>query len=281
MAYTTNPHLPTVRMKVVRLVCYRGWSMRKTARHIGVEPSTISRWVKKDPTGGWRRIPTESSRPHHHPKQLNRKMVRTVIAYRQKHQRCAKVLHFLLKQDGYKISLSSIERILRRYQLVNHSKWKKWHSYPPRPLPKKPGLLVQLDTIWDGPHFKRLYVYSLLDVCSRWAYALPAERANSWRSIEFLNLAQKKAPFEFKMIQTDHGSEFSKQFTKVIEYHGIKHRHSRVRRPTDNGHVERFNRTIQEECLNRIDRSMDSWRRHVPKYINYYNTKKGSVKYFV
>ncbi|MBI4160446.1 MAG: DDE-type integrase/transposase/recombinase, partial [Candidatus Yanofskybacteria bacterium] len=38
----------------------------------------------------------------------------------------------------------------------------------------------------------------------------------------------------------DHGSEFSKWFTKVVEYSGVSHRHTRVRTPTDNGHIERF-----------------------------------------
>ena len=50
-------------MDAVRLVKYRGWSMHKVARHVGVEPSTVSRWCKGHFGTGWMRIPTRSSRP--------------------------------------------------------------------------------------------------------------------------------------------------------------------------------------------------------------------------
>ena len=70
------------------------------------------------------------------------------------------------------------------------------------------------------------------------------------------------------------GSEFSKQLTKVIGYAGINHRHSRVRTPTDNGHIERFIRTLQDECLHKIPRNIQIWKREIPEFLNYYNTKR-------
>lgn len=274
MPYTTNPHLPRLRMEAANLVLNDRWSTRQVARHTGFNQSTIVRWVNKAKHSTRNTIPTQSSRPFHHPKALSKDIVQTIIDYRLKHRRCAEVLHHLLLRDGYTVSLSSIKRTIKRCGFSRYDKKKKWHQYPPRPQPKKPGLLLELDTIWDGPHLRRMYVYALLDVCSRWAYALPAERANTLSSINFVSIASKIAPFQFQMIQTDHGSEFSKQFTKIIEHSGIKHRHSRVRRPTDNGHVERFNRTIQEECLNRIDRNFTSWKKYIPEYIHFYNTER-------
>ena len=68
--YTSNPQMPKIRMEAVRLVKYRGWSTRKVARHFGFTQSVFVKWCQKDPTGGWWRIPTESSKPKHHPKQL-------------------------------------------------------------------------------------------------------------------------------------------------------------------------------------------------------------------
>lgn len=52
---------------------------------------------------------------------------------------------------------------------------------------------------------------------------------------------------------------------------GIGHRHARVRQANDNAHIERFNRTIQEECLDRVPRDFKSYQKAVKKYLTYYN----------
>ena len=266
--------MPIVRRDAVRLVCYRGWSMRKVARRIGVEPSTISRWVKLDPTGGWRVIPTKSSRPHHHPDALSRNIVNRILEIRAERNQCAEIIHYRLSQEGIMISISSVKRVLRRLGISRYSQWKKWHQYPPRPMPEKPGFLVEIDSVHEGISSERLSAYALIDVHSRWAYAEPALRVNSRATTEFLRQARKQSPFPFLTIQTDHGSEFSKWFTKVVEHQGISHRHSRVRTPTDNGHVERFIRTLQDECLHRISRNFKVWKKEIPEFINYYNTER-------
>jgi len=172
------------------------------------------------------------------------------------------------------VSLPSVKRVLKRHGQSRFSKWKKWHQYPERPLPVKPGLLVEIDTIHEGAHGNRLYIYTLLDVCSRWSYAWPTARITSWASVRFVRSAQAAAPFPFSTLQSDHGPEFSKWFTKVAEHAGFTHRHSRVRRPTDNGHLERFNRTIQQERLRRVPRSLKSWQKEIPEYLRYYNTER-------
>lgn len=274
MPYTTYPRQPQIRRDAVRLVAYRGWSMRKVARRLGVEPSTVSRWVKLDPTGGWRLIPTHSCRPHYHPAALNETIVDRILVLRSERNQCAEILHHRLKEEGVVVSLSSVKRILRRHGLTRFSRWKKWHQYPSRPMPEKPGLLVQIDTILDGTPDERLNVYTGLDVCSRFAFALPTEHINTHASWGFVKGIARRAPFTVRTLQSDHGAEFSKWFTKQCLCYGLKHRHSRVRRPTDNGHLERFNRTLQEECLNRIPRSLRRWRKEIPEFLRYYNHER-------
>jgi transposase InsO family protein len=274
MPYTTHPKIPFVRRDAVRLVCYRGWSIRKVARHFGVEPSTVSRWVRLDPTGGWRVIPTRSSRPHHHPNELSQDIINRILAIRAEKDQCAEIIHWRLAKERIFISISSVKRTLRRRGISKYSKWKKWHQYPPRPMPEKPGLLVEIDAVHEGPPGNRVSAYALIDVHSRWAYAEPSLRINTWSTITFLKQARIRAPFAFQTIQTDHGSEFSKQLTKVVAHAGISHRHSRVRTPTDNGHVERFIRTLQDECLHKIPREFKIWQKEIPKFLDYYNTKR-------
>ncbi len=141
-------------------------------------------------------------------------------------------------------------------------------------MPEKPGNLVQIDTIHDGPHTSRLYIYTLIDVCSRWAFANPVNRLSAHESVRFVSEARSTAPFEFKTMQSDHGLEFQKWFSKQMMFHGLAHRHSRIRTPNDNAHCERFNRTIQDECLNRVPRSLKSYQKEIPEYLNFYNTKR-------
>lgn len=267
--------MPRVRMEAARLAVDQGWSTRKAARHTGFHQSTIVRWANILRQNDYRiQIPTQSSRPHSHPRQLSFGLVETIILYRLKYKRGAEFLYHMLKRDGYEVSLSSVKRTLKRAGLTRYSKWKKWHRYPERPKAEKPGVLVQIDTIVDGPLEGRLYVYTMLDVCSRWSFAVPVIRINTQSSWEFVQKARETVPFLVQLIQSDHGGEFSKWFTKMLKAHDIDHRHSRVRKPTDNAHVERFNRTLQEECLQRIPKSLTSYEKHIPDYLYFYNYER-------
>ncbi|PJA68167.1 hypothetical protein CO157_00795 [Candidatus Peregrinibacteria bacterium CG_4_9_14_3_um_filter_49_12] len=80
--------------------------------------------------------------------------------------------------------------------------------------------------------------------------------------------------FTVRMLQSDHGAEFSKHFSKQLLAHDIAHRHIHVRSPAENGHLERFNRTIQEECLNRIPKTLKAYRKAIPEYLEFYNTER-------
>ena len=273
MPYTTNPHIERVRMEAVRMV-QKGQSTPVVARHFGYSQSVVVKWVARArllPQNA-HIIPTRSSRPRHHPHELASTLVCTILRYRAERNQCAEILYWRLRNDGYQVSLSSVKRVLSRFGCSRYSRWKKWHQYPLRPIPEKPGILVEIDTIHDGPHADRLYVYTMLDVYSRYAHAWPSERITTHRSLKFIRAAV--LPFPVRTLQSDHGPEFSKWFTKMVGVDGIAHRHSRVRKPNDNAHLERFNRTIQDECLSRISRNLRSYQKEIPEYLRYYNTER-------
>lgn len=138
MPYSKNPYLPKVRMQAVNLV-YQGWSTRKVARYFGLGSGTVSKWKKKDCCYGLRPIPTESSRPHSHPRALPTKTVDAIVKMRLRHRRCAEVIHQELFNQGLFVSLSSIKRTLERRGLIRkHSPWKRWHFTLPRPEVQRP-----------------------------------------------------------------------------------------------------------------------------------------------
>ena len=263
-------------MEAVRLVREQGWSVRDATRHFGFTHSAVVKWlarVKYLPQNS-QLIPTRSSRPEHSPNALDPVIVRRILDLRAERDQCAEIIHWRLEQESIIVSVSSVKRVLRRHGISKYSKWKKWHQYPPRPLPERPGFLIEIDAVHEGMPSDRLSAYALIDVCSRWGYAEPELRVNSLTTTRFVRSAIRQAPFVFKTIQTDYGSEFSKWATKIIEHDGMEHRHTRVRTPTDNGHVERFIRTLQDECLHRIPRDLRVWQKEIPEFIRYYNTER-------
>lgn len=234
------------------------------------------RWVRKAPEDGRRTIPTQSSRPQSNPGALKKEIVEAIITQRNKRNRCGKIIHHELKNQGIVVSLSSVNRTLKRCGLLRErSPWKRWHSTFPRPYAEKPGDLVQIDTIHIVPRAgERFYIYTLIDLHSRWAYAKVVDRINCVRSVLFVREAQRVASFQFRVLQTDHGSEFSSWFTEHAKARGMRHRHSRVRQSNDNAHVERFNRTIQEECFDHERQVPDVFQKALKRYLPYYNNER-------
>ena len=171
------------------------------------------------------------------------------------------------------VSLSSVKRTLDRRGLTKkRSPWKRFHQSIVRPEVLKPGDLVEVDTIHLMTGEKtRIYVFTCLDVYSRWAYARAYTKSNTRNAIDFLRRAQTEALFTFFMIQSDNGPEFSTHFTERIP---IEHRHTRVRRPNDNAHLERFNRTLQEECIDTRRPDVTLINRQLPEYLFWYNEKR-------
>ena len=201
--------------------------------------------------------------------------VAAIVVQRKKHNRCAEIVHRELQNQGIVVSLSSVKRTLKRQGLIRHrSPWKRWHFSESRPEAILAGDLVQIDTIHFVIGNRRFYVYTLIDIASRWAYAKVSMRINTHNSLRFVKEAMVIAPFKFKMMQSDHGSEFSVWFTEHLGKLGMSHRHIRVRKSNDNGHIERFNRTIQEECLNKTSYNPKAFQKAIMEYLPYYNNER-------
>jgi transposase InsO family protein len=269
--YTNDPRQPKVRRDAVLFAGQHG--VRCAARRYGVAPGTISKWKQKADKLGLHPIPTISSRPQSHPRELSDDIADQIVAVRLEHDRSAEVVHKRLKDErGIDVSLSSVKRTLdRRGLLRKRSPWKRLHRSAPRPEVLKPGDLVQVDTIHLIREDKtRVYVFTCLDVYLRWAYARAYAKPNTRNAIDFLKRAQTEACFTFTMIQSDNGPEFSTHFTDHIPQ---PHRHSRVRRPNDNAHLERFNRTLQTEVDFRWPK-VPEINRKLPVYLKWYNEER-------
>jgi len=243
------------------------------ARHFGFCQSVIVKWVAKAKRYGHVPIPTCSSRPKHHPKELSSDLVWKIFHQRIKTKRCAEVIHQELINQGVEVSLSSVKRTLDRSGLLKkRSPWKRYHPHVDRPKVLQPGDLVEIDTIHLMVNAKkRIYIYVLIDVYSRWVYAKAYAKMNGKISLAFVREAERQAPFKFTMLQSDHGPEFGDWFVEQVQK---SHRYTRIGKPNDNSHVERFNRTLQEECIDGVLRDASSLNRAIRQYLKYYNYER-------
>ena len=277
MSYNSSPYAPKARRQAIDLVLKWGLTKAETARRVGVNRSTIGRWLKKAELLelAWNaNVPTLPPIAKHHPRALQQDVVDAIIAERRSSGRCGRIIQLELADRGIKISLSSVNRTLRRHCLIrDRTKWKIPRKRIKRPLADAPGSLMQIDTI----HFKRengsrFYVYTMIDVYSRAAYAEYSPVCNEAASLAFVLKGRDYLGITISMLQADNGPEFLPGFEYMLNNldEPIPLRHSRVRQSNDNAHIERFNRTLQEECLNKQPRE-DLALNKLEYYLIYYN----------
>jgi Transposase and inactivated derivatives len=88
--------------------------------------------------------------------------------------------------------------------------------------------------------------------------------------------AKEKNPKENPRIITDNGPQYtSKEFQQFLKEVEFKHIRTSVGYPQSNGKIERFHRSLGEECLKTKSMiSIEDAREVIGKYVEYYNTKR-------
>lgn len=304
MAYSTNPHLPKARAFALQLLIRERVPLQTVARRCGVHRSTIYRWKRKwdalnqhvqmdNPNRPRRifsrsnhlnrctwRIPTRASTPKTYPTAVSQELVRLVLTVRAQLNRCAEVVwHHLVTVLAVAISLSSVRRILWRSGVARGRKHRVRRDNPRRPSVTHPGELVQTDTIHhvDPQTGRRLYYYTVIDLFTRMTHVILVPKLSPGHAARAVLEAQQQWGFPIALVQADNGPEYGRYFEQTLQRAGITTRHSRLHRPNDNAHIERFNRTIQEERIGHYwDRSvpLPSQQARLSAYLEFYNTQR-------
>ena len=137
-----------------------------------------------------------------------------------------------------------------------------------------PGHLVALDTIERFVHGTRRYIITFEDIHTRGSFAWATTSHASKAAAEFFAVCRKVFPFPFTFVLTDNGSEFKKHFTEALLELHLTHYHTYPRTPKMNAHVERFNRTLQEEFVDfhqNLLLDVDVFNRKLMEYLIFYN----------
>jgi putative transposase len=124
---------------------------------------------------------------------------------------------------------------------------------------------------------ERRYVFTVIDLYSRVAFAKCFNRLLPGNAFTALKEAERYFGFKIVVVQTDNGPEFSGWFNHRANGQNIVHRHTRIHRPNDNAHIERFNRTLREECIGnhmRGDSILTGISRKINRYIDHYNNER-------
>jgi transposase InsO family protein len=304
MAYSINPNLPKARAIAMQLLVRDRVPLQIVANRCGVHRSTVWRWKRKwdalnqyvqmdNPNRPNRvhsrmnhlnrctwRIATVTSRPHANPTAVSQELVRLVLAVRAQLRRCAEVVwHHIVTVLAVSVSLSSVRRILWCSGVARGRKNRVRSDNPRRPQVTAPGELVQTDTIHhvDPKSSRRLYYYTVIDLFTRMTYVILVPKLSQGLAAQAVLEAQKQWGFPIAMVQADNGPEYGRYFEQQMMHASIQTRHSRLHRPNDNAHIERFNRTIQTECIGYF------WQKSVPlsrqqatltAYLEHYNFKR-------
>lgn len=144
-------------------------------------------------------------------------------------------------------------------------------------IPQQPGDLVQMDTVAIFTTGIKRYIFTAIDVSTRFAFAYAYKTNSSTNGNDFLGKFLNVAPFAVRRVQTDNGSEFAKHFDDYCQKNSLTHYFNYPHHPQSNSHLERFNRTVQEQCvsiyLDYLDQP-DDFNRELMDYLIWYNTEK-------
>lgn len=122
-----------------------------------------------------------------------------------------------------------------------------------------------------------LFLISVIDGYSR--YIVHHELRMSMQEYDVqitIQRALEKYPLAKPRLITDNGPQYiSKDFAEYLKFAGLQHIRTSIAYPQSNGKIERYHRTIHEECLmtkSLID--LDDARKQIAEFIEYYNTKR-------
>lgn len=195
---------------------------------------------------------------------VSQEMRTRIIALRTAHPRLGKdKVWTLLKNEGYKGSISTVGRIiadlkasgalkhpvrlsvdarsgnLREQRCVRKKKQRRPRGYR----------VLEVDTVVRFVHGMKRYVLTGVDTESRIAFAAAYTNHGSLSAADFLRRAVEVIPDCPRAVQTDNGSEFALHFDTACASLDLTRFHTYPRSPRMNAHVERFNRTLEEEFL--------------------------------
>jgi transposase InsO family protein len=186
-----------------------------------------------------------------------------------------------LEQDGIFLSHETIRKVLHQEGLITPRPRVEIHEFKRFEAEAKNDLW-QMDFLYlFVVGYGYFYLCSVLDDYSRKiVHAQLSTSATAQEAADTLKTAIEKAGIAPKRVLTDRGVQFFTgvgnrigKFETFLKTNHIEHVLARVRHPQTLGKIERYHRSLRQECLNHFvfDDPIET-RRIVREYIHLYNT---------
>lgn len=173
--------------------------------------------------------------------------------------------------------------IIKRKKLVFNTKTKRKFKRKPlvvrlKKSPKEilPGY-IEMDSVVIQVINHTYYFLTAIDIVTKFAWVKMTTSHSSRQARLALIEFQKNYKHHLRTVQTDNGTEFLGEFDEYLSQIQIKHEFIYLKSPKINGVVERFNRTIQEEFIQRhedIIFDKPIFTQKLTNYLIWYNTKR-------
>ena len=230
---------------------------------------SLERWLAAFKKNGETSLEPKSTRPRTNPSETQIRIKERIIELRKATGLCAKKLNYKLAKEGILIHKNTIQKILKKENLVRKYRVRKLkYKYIKVPLAK--GELVEIDIKYvpDLVSNRQYYQFTAIDCASRWRYLKIYDDYSNGTSIKFLKELLAVTPFRIRAIKTDNGSNFTNRYTgyqksadpqnprlhpldTLCQELNIIHYLIDPGKPSQNGKVERSHRTDQEMFYDR------------------------------
>jgi transposase InsO family protein len=183
----------------------------------------------------------------------------------------------MLDQDIVAVSPSSVYRVLSAAELLrrwNGKTSKKGNGFV---QPLQPHEHWHIDISYINLCGTFYYLCTLLDGCSRYIVHWELREAMTEKDVEIiLQRAREKFPKATPQIISDNGPQFiAKDFKEYIRIAGMTHVRTSPYYPQSNGKLERYHKTIKNECIRpKVALSLEEARMQISDYIRYYNEER-------
>lgn len=278
-----------------------GVSLSRIAKISGYHRNTLSLWKKRYLERGISGLMDISKRPLSYGNEYSDEIKKKIILLRtDKNNRRTigpvTIKNRLEKRYGIKASRSGIAKFLSKKGLIDpiKSKRTKKKQRIKKYKIKQPGELVQMDVKYAFKSHSEdwYYQYSSIDYLTGMAYGSIYELQSNMEAVLFARSLTKHYPFSITGIQTDNHATFTNRYTGYLKSSNplsprlhpldleckrlnINHYLIDKGKPAQNGKVERFHRTCEEEFYQREKfKDLNSARKKFRDFLYYYNHER-------
>ncbi len=258
--------------------------VRRYADLSGIPVSRLIAWIgiSRDKFYDWRRRHSRKNKhngaiPRHF--QLEEWEKQAIISFYLKHQEegCRRLTFRMLDDNIVAVSPATTYRVLKEAGLMrqwNRRESKKGTGFR---QPSKAHAHWHVDVSYLNIRGTFYYFCGLPDGYSRYIVHWEIRESMTEENIEIIiQRAREKHPDAKPRIISDNGPQFiAKDFKEFIRHCGMSHVKTSPYYPQSNGKLERFHKTLKEECVRpKTPLSLEDARIDVKGYVHHYNTER-------